>query len=361
MKIFSREKVVSKPRVLVAMSGGVDSSVAAALLKKREFEVIGIFMKFWKEPGKNGENKCCSVSAQRDARQVAHKLNIPFYTIDAQKDFKKRVVAYFIKEYKAGRTPNPCVECNRWIKFGLLMDKAMAFGADYLATGHYVRLRREIGTSQSQITKYKLLRAKDGDKDQSYFLWRLNQKKLAKIFFPIGDYRKSEVRQMAKKFGLPIFEKKDSQEVCFINTDLRGFLRMRINSEEGPIITRDGERIGKHDGLIFYTIGQRRGISIGGTGPYYVIRKDFKNNVLLVSSSEKDLMQKEMVVKNVNWMIGEHYNGKCKVKIRSTAAMASASIKGNKIVFDKPQRAVAPGQSAVFYKGSEVLGGGVIC
>jgi tRNA-specific 2-thiouridylase len=357
-------------KAVVAMSGGVDSSVAAALLKKAGFEVIGVFVKFWKEPGRGKENRCCSAEAQKDARRVASKLKIPFYTINAEKEFKKRVVDYFLREYRAGQTPNPCVECNRWIKFGLLMEKVLAFGADFLATGHYIRLRREIPNLKSQAPKYRLLAAKDKSKDQSYFLWALTQEKLKKILFPIGDYLKSEVRQMAKKFGLPVFEKKDSQEVCFINTDLYAFLNAHIRANGGIIEDINAKKIGKHEGLPFYTIGQRRGLKIGGSGPYYVVKKDFKKNILIVGKEDdlkSKLFQKETIVRKVNWISGKEpkFPFCCKVKIRYLSPMSPAKIfkiqnSKYKILFSAPQRAITPGQSAVFYKGGELLGGGVI-
>jgi len=340
---------MSKSKVIIAMSGGVDSSVAAALLKKNGYDVVGVFMKFWQEPGEGRENLCCSAKARLDAKRVAVKLNIPFYVLDVQKEFKKRVVDYFIDEYKKGNTPNPCVECNHHIKFKFLIDLAIKMKADYVATGHYAKVKNG-----------KLMAAKDIKKDQSYFLWQLTQKQLSKVIFPLGDYTKEQVRGLAKKFGLLVFNKKDSQEVCFVNTNINEFLKKRINTNTGQIITNDGKKIGEHKGLVFYTVGQRKGIEIGGTGPYYVMRKDFKKNALIISNLQKDLLQKEMMVKNLNWLSGKSFNGKCKVKIRSMAAMVNATIKKNKIIFNKPQRAITPGQSAVFYRGGEVLGGGVI-
>jgi len=373
-----------KLKVIVAMSGGVDSSVAAALLQKNGYDVVGVFMKFWQESGEGGENLCCSAKARLDAKRVAIKLGIPFYVLDVQKEFKKQVVDYFINEYKKGNTPNPCVECNRHIKFKFLIDLAIKMKADYVATGHYVRINQKSKiknqNDKSKLKNFKLLTAKDIKKDQTYFLWQLNQKQLSKIIFPLGDYIKEEVRGLAKKWKLPVAEKKDSQEICFIDTNINEFLRKRIKTNKGPIITKDGKKIGEHKGLIFYTIGQRKGIEIGGTGPYYVIKKDFNKNTLIVSNSQKDLLQKEMMVKNLNWLSGKSFNGKCKVKIRSMAAMVPAKImkhvtrnmkqKNYRIIFDKPQRAITPGQSAVFYlpavasakegKGNELLGGGVI-
>jgi len=334
------------------MSGGVDSSIAAAILKKQGHDVVGVFMKFWKESGMARENLCCSAEAQADARRIAGKLNIPFYVLDVRKEFKKKVVDYLIEEYKKGRTPNPCVECNRHIKFGFLIKKMLELKADYVATGHYVRIKHE-----------KLLVAKDRNKDQSYFLWTLNQKQLKKILFPVGDYTKGEVRALAKKWDLPVYEKKESQEICFISDkDIRGFLKKRIGVKKGPIITTKGEKIGEHEGLAYYTIGQRRGIKIGGIGPFYVVDKDFKKNVLIVAQGDFDdaLFKKEFTVSKTNWINNVKFPLKCNVKIRYLTPSVPAVIKGNKVIFDKKQRAITPGQSAVFYKGNKVLGGGVI-
>ena len=333
----------------------MDSSTTVALLKENGYNVVGVFMKFWKEPSRRNENKCCSVEAKRDAQAVAIKLRIPFFVIDVKKEFKKRVVDYLIREYKKGNTPNPCIECNRWIKFRFLFNELNKLKADYVVTGHYARI----------IKNEKLKIAKDKTKDQSYFLWTLNQKQLAKILFPLGDYTKEQVRGLAKKFKLQIHEKRDSQEICFVNTTIQDFLKKNLSPEalakDGPVLTTNGRKVGEHEGLIFYTIGQRKGIKIGGIGPFYVVKKDFRNNALIVSNSEKDLLQKEMMVKNVNWILGKPFSGKCKVKIRSMAKPVPAIIKGNKVIFDKPQRAITSGQSAVFYKGDEVLGGGIIC
>lgn len=351
--------MIRRGKVIVAMSGGVDSSVAAAILKKNGYDVVGVFMKFWQEPNRKSENRCCSVEAKRDAQRVAIKLGIPLQIIDVKKEFKKRVVDYFINEYEKGNTPNPCVMCNKYIKFKFLIDEMTELKADFVATGHYARI------GKSQIPNPKLLVARDKTKDQTYFLWTLKQNQLKKILFPIGNYAKEQVREMAKKFSLPVFKKKDSQEICFINTCIEDFLKKYIKQKSGPIITIDGKKVGEHEGLVFYTIGQRKGIKIGGTGPYYVIKKDFKRNALIVSNppaggQNKDLLQKELVVKNVNWVSGKSYNGKCKVKIRSMTKMADATIKRNKVIFNKPQRAITSGQSAVFYKKNEVLGGGII-
>jgi tRNA-specific 2-thiouridylase len=377
-------------KVVVAMSGGVDSAVAAAILKSRGYDVIGVFMKFWQESGKGKENKCCSLQAKLDAKRVAVKLGIPFYVIDAQKEFKKKVVDYFIKEYKKGRTPNPCVECNRWIKFKILLDKLSELKADYIATGHYARIQRKFETrisnfesnsnfknskieSKFKIKNLKLITARDGAKDQSYFLWTLNQKQLSKILFPIGDYTKEQARGLAKKFKLPVFNKKDSQEICF-TTNVYEFLNSRIHANRGPIITNEGEKVGEHKGLAFYTIGQRRGIEVGGTGPYYVIRKDFKKNALIVGQGDfnEALFKKEFTVSKANWLDKpEKFPFRCKVKIRYghkavpciVSKFKNSKLNQNskfKIIFGAPQRAITPGQSAMFYKKNEVLGGGII-
>ena len=343
------------------MSGGVDSSVAAALLKNNGYDVVGVFMKFWTPQERGGhrraENLCCSAKARMDAKRVAVKLNIPFYVLNVQKEFKKRVVDYFINEYKKGNTPNPCVMCNKYIKFKFLSKKMLETEADFIATGHYARIKGR-----------KLLVAKDIKKDQTYFLWTLNQKQLKKILFPIGDYTKEQVRGLAKKLGLPVFEKRDSQEVCFVNTNINEFLRKRINTNKGSIITVDGKKIGGHEGLIFYTIGQRKGIKIGGIGPFYVVDKDFKNNALIVAQSEQvsELYKKEMLVSGVNWIDKpKKFPFHCKVKIRYLHKAMPATVfkvygSKFKVLFTNPQRAVTPGQSAVFYSGNEVLGGGII-
>lgn len=347
-----------KGKVIVAMSGGVDSSVAAALLKKQGFEVIGIFMRFWAAPDEEvseATNKCCSLEAYNDARRVANKLGIPLYTLNMKLPFKKLVVDYFLKEYQSGRTPNPCIECNRFIKFGELLRKAKALGADYVATGHYVK-----------VSGKKLLKGKDKEKDQSYFLYTLAQDKLKHIFFPVGDYVKPRVRQMAKKFVLPVHAKKDSQEVCFVGASLKNFLKKYLRVKSGKIIELEsGNILGKHDGLPLYTIGQRKGLKLGG-GPWYVVQINTKKNILLVSRDEKKLLSKELIMEKVSWVSGitPKLSFRVKVKIRYKHKEVPCVIKKTKnnykIIFSKPQRAVTPGQSAVFYHGDEVLGGGII-
>jgi len=385
-------KTTAKNKIVVAMSGGVDSSVAAALLKKRGYFVMGVFMKFWlgsPKPagvGGKGYNSCCSVESEKMARAVAKQLDIPFYVLNVEKEFKKKVVDYFLKEYKAGNTPNPCVVCNKEIKFGLLIKKALKMGANYVATGHYVRVSRgnQIFSNRSPN---QILEAKDKNKDQSYFLWQLNQKQLEKVLFPVGNYTKPKVRALAKKFNLPTAETPESQEVCFVPASPAGrqnatnnFLEKYLKTKPGKIILRTNSRelvIGAHKGLWFYTIGQRKGIGLSG-GPFYVVAKDFKKNNLIVSKNKNDLLQKELAVKNVNWLSGKPPKFPIKVlaRIRYRNKLAKATIfkfqtSNFKLLFDCGQKAVTPGQSVVFYlprrsskakecAGNELLGGGII-
>jgi len=371
------------------MSGGIDSSVAAALLKKVgpisgqvrygvNFDVIGVFIKFWSPnsgqteftTGKsknNLANKCCSPEAENRARKVAKILKIPFYVFNFEKEFKKRIVDFFLKEYKAGRTPNPCVVCNKTIKFGLLLEKALQLEADYVATGHYARLKQEIPDAKCQVSKYKLLRAKDKNKDQSYFLWQLNQEQLRRILFPIGDYSKKEVRQLAKKFKLPVLKIPESMEICFISTTINDFLKRHLKTNPGKIVTVKGKEIGQHQGLWFYTLGQRKGIGISG-GPYWVLDKDLNKNTLIVTKNEKDLSKKRLTARDVNWISGVQpklpLEIKAKIRYQHQPATAVITKKKNSknylITFARAQRAITPGQSVVFYKNEVLLGGGII-
>jgi tRNA-specific 2-thiouridylase len=345
-------------KVLVLMSGGIDSSVAAALLKKEGFEVIGAFMRLANLPRFD--------EAKERAEKVAKILKIPFYVFNLEKEFKKKIIDYFLKEYKAGNTPNPCVLCNKEIKFGLLLEKALSLDADFVATGHYARIKG-IRNKELGIREFKLLRAKDKNKDQSYFLWMLNQEKLKRILFPIGNYTKEEVRNFAKKFKLPVLKAKKSVEVCFIEKTVNDFLKKYLKEKPGKIVDTQGKVLGEHRGLWFYTIGQRKGIGLS-EGPWWVVDKDLKRNLLIVTKNEKDLLRDELFCKDVNWIPGREPKLplEVKAKIRYKANFVKTTIypiknKIYKVVFKKPQRAITPGQSVVFYKGEEVLGGGIIC
>jgi tRNA-specific 2-thiouridylase len=353
---------IKKPRVVVGMSGGVDSSVAAALLQKQGYEVIGVFMKLWAEKTDPTdlvrENICCSVEASTAARAVAEKLGIPFYVINFEKEFKKAVVDYYINEYESGRTPNPCVICNRDIKGELLLSKAVELGADYLATGHYARIKKS-------GDRYKFMQAIDENKDQTYFLWTLKQEKLAHILFPCGDFTKPEIRKMALEMQLPTATRRESQGICFIpDRNVGGFLRRYAQNltQAGPIVDVTGKVLGQHDGLINYTIGQRGGLGLGGPDAYYVVRLNSRKNILVVGSNE-DLFQKELIVSDLNW-INKPKTNKISARIRHGHPIDDCEIESDgdevKVIFKKAQRAVTPGQSIVFYKGEEVLGGGVI-
>lgn len=358
--MIKRMKKNEKPKVLVLLSGGVDSAVAAGLLKKQGYQVIGAFLKFWKDPLGEKENTCCSLGAQNDARLIAVKLTIPLYFFCFAKEFKKYVVDYFIRSYQKGETPNPCIECNRFIKFGLTFKKLTQLKADYLATGHYARIEKE-----GKI--FKLLRAKDRTKDQSYFLWPLTQEKLRKIIFPLGEYSKKEVRKLAKEWKLPVFEKDESQEVCFIGHSLKDFLSRYCQTKPGPIFNLKGEKIGEHQGLIYYTLGQRKGLKIPG-GPFYVVKKDFRRNALIVANSLNDplLHPQKIYFKKINWLTGKAPSlpFACEAKIRSYMEAQPAYLKkdsqGYFLEFESPPFAPAPGQSVVIYQGEEVVGGGII-
>lgn len=335
-------------KVFVGLSGGVDSSVAAALLKQKGYDVEGISLVL--TPNDDG-------SASRDAKAVADALSIPLHIIDLKSAFAERVIDYFVEEYKLGRTPNPCIRCNETIKFGLMLEKALEMGADFLATGHYAKTALENG-------KY-LLKAADSVKDQSYFLYRLNQDQLSHVLFPIADMEKEDTRAIARELGLPVADKGDSQEICFIpDNDYVKFIKeySSFESVPGNFVDLNGNVIGQHSGIINYTVGQRKGLGVAFGEPMFVTKIDAKTNeVVLAPNGFQETS--EFFVDNLS----ESFTSECKldVKIRYKASRVSATIipieNGKvKVVFDVPQRAVTPGQSAVFYDGDTVVGGGYI-
>ena len=351
------------PKVVVAMSGGVDSSVAAALLKQQGYEVVGMMMRLWSEPGKEDSNRCCTPDSMSQARRVAARLDIPFYVVDAKDIFRKTVVEYFLDGYAAGGTPNPCLVCNRFIRWEFLLNHALALGADFMATGHYVRKVKD------ESGGMKLLRAVDPSKDQSYVLHVLTQEKLQRALFPVGDYLKTEIRCIAESFGLPTASRADSQDLCFLaGEDYRNFLQRNAPQilQPGDIVTREGRVVGRHRGLANYTIGQRKGLGLASSAPLYVIAKSVRDNTLVVGAAD-ELGTHELTVKDVNWLGGNAPSApfRAEVKIRYTARSvpAEATPLNNgqvKVQFDVPARDVTAGQAAVFYVGEEVFGGGII-
>jgi tRNA-specific 2-thiouridylase len=344
------------------MSGGVDSSVAAALLVEEGYEVIGIMLRLWSEPGTNNINRCCSPEAMAQAKRVSAQLGIPFYAIDAQEVFYNQVVDYFIDGYTQGITPNPCLRCNRHIRWEFLLDHALAFGADFMATGHYARLMQV-------DSRIQLLKAVDQDKDQSYVLHVLSQDQLAKAVFPLGEYSKTEVRQLARKFDLPVADRPESQDLCFLGDgDYREFLeRNSIQSVNGGLIlSSKGETLGTHQGLANYTIGQRKGLGISSAVPMYVLEKDQVSNTLIVGERDQ-LDQDKLLAENVNWVSIDPPTDtfEAQVKIRYKAREESAGINPISaetvtVKFDRKIKGITPGQAAVFYQDDLCLGGGII-
>jgi tRNA-specific 2-thiouridylase len=355
-------------RVVVAMSGGVDSSVAAALLVEQGYDVIGVMMRLWAEEapadaGAPATNKCCSLESIYDARAVADRLKIPFYVVNAETPFKSHVVDFFIQEYASARTPNPCLACNRHIRFGFLLDYARKLGATHLATGHYARV------SADSAGRYHLYRGADPAKDQSYVLHVARQAQLAHMLFPVGSYVKSEVRALAAARGLPTASRAESQDLCFLaDGDYRRFLKDWVPEavQPGPIVDRAGRQLGTHRGLPFYTVGQRSGLGIAAPHPLYVLELDAQRNAVVVGTGE-ELGHQRLWAENVNWIAGETPAEpfQTNVQIRYHARPAPALVvplDGDRaeVRFDAPQRGVMAGQGAVFYAGDECLGGGII-
>ena len=348
-------------RVVVGMSGGVDSAVSALLLKRQGYDVVGVFMKNWEEQDENGV--CTAESDWRDVQDVCEKIDIPYYSVNFAKEYRDRVFSLFLSEYRAGRTPNPDVLCNREIKFKAFLDFAMQLGAEKMATGHFVRTDGE----------GHLLRGLDQNKDQSYFLYMIHEAQIKKSLFPVGHLTKGQVREIAEKEGLPVSAKKDSTGVCFIGErDFKAFLQGFLPAQPGPMITPDGEIVGRHDGLMYYTLGQRRGLGIGGRGDgrsFFVVDKDLKKNHLIVAQGEDHpLLYSRGCTASQATFIAEPLpeNTPCRVtakfRYRQSDQPVTVTKTGDQLhfVFDGPQRAVTPGQSAVIYDGERCLGGGII-
>jgi tRNA-specific 2-thiouridylase len=387
---LTRNRTMSE-KIVVAMSGGVDSSTAAALLQEQGYEVVGLSMQLWDytRQGSTGEDPelkksgtCCSLDDIYDARRVARFLNLPFYVVNFEKAFEEEVVAPFVNSYLQGETPIPCVRCNTFMKFDRLLSRAFQIGATKLATGHYARVRFNEVTE-----RYELLQALDSSKDQSYFLFEITQSQLRNVVFPLGDLCKSEVRRMAEGYHLPVFEKPDSQEICFIpSKNYSRFVENYLsetaecsldgedspvsdngrNRRSGPIVSTDGRILGQHRGIHHFTVGQRKGLGIAVGEPLYVLQTDVDNGQVVVGRQE-ELMKRGLVAKNLNWISIERpeqpLRVKAKIRNRHEAAAATLAQRGQDSVyveFDEPQRAITPGQAVVFYQDDCVVGGGWI-
>ncbi len=348
-KIYYYLDIMSKdkPKVLVGMSGGVDSSVSAALLLEHGYEVIGAFMKNWSD--------CAWREDRRDAMRVAAKLGIEFYTFDFEQAYRDEVVEYMFREYEAGRTPNPDVMCNKNIKFDKFLKKADELGCDYIATGHYARRDGE-----------KILAGVDNNKDQTYFLWAVPHEAIKRALFPVGEMTKPEVRAKAEGLGLSTAKKKDSQGICFIGeVDVMEFLKERIKPDPGPILDTEGRKLGEHEGLAYYTLGQRHGLDVGGGTPYYVVAKRPETKELVVSSNyHPKLYEGELEATELNWFVEPESEFDCSARIRYRQPLQKCHVELSdsvaRVQFEDHQRAVTPGQSIVFYDGEQMLGGGII-
>ena len=356
-----------KKTVMLGMSGGVDSSVAAAVLKEQGYEVVGVTLQIWQdmdEDRKQTEGGCCSLSAVSDARRVADKLGINYYVLNFKDIFHEKVIDYFNTEYLKGRTPNPCIACNRFVKFEAMLNKAVSMGMDYVATGHYARIGYNGNTG-----RYQLEKSVTAAKDQTYALYTLTQEQLARTLFPIGEYVKDKVRQIARELELPVANKPDSQEICFVeDNDYGRYINENTDTEVKPgwFIDREGKKLGMHKGIIHYTVGQRKGLGISFGKPMFVVALNPENNTVVLGD-ETEVFSSGLTASDINFISIPFLRDEMKVtaKIRYSAREASAMIsplqEGRvRVIFDEPQRAIIPGQSVVFYDGSIVVGGGVI-
>ncbi len=348
-------------RVVIGMSGGVDSSVAALLLKQQGYDVIGVFMKNWDDTDEDGH--CTADLDYQDVRAVCDQIGIPYYTVNFEKEYWDKVFTYFLDEYSLGRTPNPDVMCNKEIKFKAFLNKALELEADYLATGHYAQIKRE--------DQLSLIRGADRNKDQSYFLYTLSQEQLKKVLFPIGHLTKAEVRAIAADFNLVTATKKDSTGICFIGErDFKAFLQQYLPAQPGTMVDVDtGQKLGKHDGLMYYTLGQRKGLGIGGEGdPWFVASKDLATNTLLVAQGHDHpaLLSRGLIATDPSWINDEapekRFSCTAKFRYRQADQAVEVIVKDNglEVIFQNPQRAITPGQAVVFYDGEICLGGATI-
>lgn len=357
---------MGKKTVVVGLSGGVDSSVAAYLLKEQGYDVIGVTMQIWQEEDsctveENGG--CCGLSAVEDARRVAQKLDIPYYVMNFRKEFQKQVIDYFTREYLEGRTPNPCIACNRYVKWESLLKRSLEIGADYIATGHYARVE------QLPNGRYAIRNSVTAKKDQTYALYNLTQEQLARTLMPVGAYTKDEIRKIAEEVGLLVAHKKDSQEICFVpDNDYAGFIKNSTGKTipKGNFVLADGKVIGEHQGIIHYTIGQRKGLNLSMGHPVFVTKIRPDSNEVVIGENE-DLFVNTLICDRVNFMAMEGLDGevRLKAKIRYNhpgAECVISPVEDGKVrvTFDQPQRAITPGQAVVFYQGEYVAGGGII-